>query len=147
MNVRIFSILTIFVFAVAAMACDPPDTDGEADDDGEVTADGPSGIDDGGISDFPELDDDLVAEGEDLFRTEGCVGCHQMDSDGAGPALGDVTDRRNASWIARVIMHPDQMRDQDPEFQAVGEDFPAPMPATNVSPEAAEAIIAYLKSQ
>lgn len=147
MTFRIISIAAVFAFALATMACDPPETDGEpGGNDGAVSEDGPDSIDHGGITEFPD-DPALVEKGEDLFRTEGCAGCHQMDNDGAGPALGAVTERRSPAWIARMIMHPSDMRQSDPTAQEVSDDFVAPMPATNLEPDQAEALIAYLRAQ
>lgn len=152
MTRKIISVFSVLVLMFGLMACDPPETDGAPGDDGaddgagEVSEDGPSGIDDGGITEIPD-DPELVEEGKDVFAAQGCAGCHQMDRDGAGPALGGVTERRSPAWLARMIMHPDQMRDQDPEAQALSEDYMAPMPATNVDPEQVKALLAYLNSQ
>lgn len=148
---RIFQNLAIAsALILIATGCEPPDTDGDqgqAQQPAEaVSEDGPSSIDDGGIDAVPD-DPALVEKGEGLYRTEGCIGCHQMDHASAGPALGGVTERRSAAWLARMIMHPDKMTDQDPEAQKIASEFAAPMPATNLTPEQAEALIAYLGAQ
>lgn len=129
------------------LGCDPPPTD-DAADDGEPAAseDGPAGLDYGGIDAVPD-DPDLIAKGEELFQAEGCAGCHQMDTDGAGPALGGVTDKRSAPWLSRMIMHPHEMVDQDPTAAEISDDFPAPMLETNLTFEEVEALIAYLGTQ
>ncbi len=148
MTYKLISVGAVFALMIGLAACDPPETDGPPSDDGaaEVTEDGPSSIDDGDIAEFPD-DPDLVEKGKDLFASEGCAGCHQMERDGTGPGLGDVTDRRSPAWLARMIMHPGEMRDEDPEAQKVSEDFAAPMPATNLDAEQTKAILGYLNSK
>ncbi len=141
-------VLVAFVFAVAA--CEAPETNGDGAQAqqaaAEVSEDGPSDIDHGGIEEVPD-DPALVEEGEGLFQSQGCVACHQMDRASAGPALGDVTERRTAPWLARMIMHPEEMTDRDPAAKEVASEFAAPMTPTNLTPEQTEAIIAYLGAQ
>lgn len=149
MTKKLIGIGAVFAFIFALAACDPPETDADpgADDGaGEVSEDGPSGIDNAGITDIPD-DPDLAAEGEDIFAANGCAGCHQMERDGAGPALSGVTDRRSGAWLARMINHPDEMRDQDPAAQELTEDYAAPMPPHDLSADELEAILAYLNTQ
>ena len=149
MNRKLIGIGAAFLLMLGFLACDPPETNGAAegnDGDGEVTEDGPSGIDNAGITEFPD-DPALVEEGEELFSSLGCAGCHQMGRDGAGPALGDVAERRSAAWIARIIIDPAGMRDQDPEAAALSENFPAPMISTTSDPDQIKAILAYLNAQ
>ena len=143
---RYFTLITLVAsMGLILIACDPPDTDPD-EPAGTVTEDGPASIDDGGITEVPD-DGELAEKGEELFAAKGCAGCHQMDADGAGPALSGITERRTAPWLARMIMHPEEMTDQDPVAQQVSDQFPAPMIATPVSPDEAEALIAYLATQ
>ena len=147
---RILSVGFVLAFILAVAACDPPETDPDPGGDQaqaqEASEDGPSDIDDGGITEISD-DPELVEKGEELFGSQGCAGCHQMDSDSAGPALGDVAQRRTAPWLAKMIMHPEEMVDRDPEAQAVSEEFAAPMIPTDLTPEQTKALIAFLGAQ
>ncbi len=46
--------------------------------------------------------------GGSLFRTQGCVGCHQVGAEGGrmGPALTDVGSRRGAAFLRAKIVEP-----------------------------------------
>lgn len=46
--------------------------------------------------------------GSCLFRTAGCIGCHQMALEGGrvGPALTDIGSRRGASYLRAVLLDP-----------------------------------------
>lgn len=148
-KLRWLAVTTIALLALFSVACEKSEDSGEAEQESsaEITEDGPSSIDHGGIEEFPD-DPELAAEGEELFGSKGCAGCHQMDRQTpTGPALGDVTERRTAPWIARQILHPTEMQELDPTNQEVGADFSAPMISVNLTPEEVEAIIAYLASQ
>ena len=148
---RKLQILGIF-FAVMliAVACEAPDTNGTGDQAQQPAAaaskDGPDSIDQGGIEEVSD-DPDLIAKGEELYRSQACVACHAFGRDGAGPDLSGVTDRRTAPWLARMIMSPQEMVAQDPVAKEVADRFPAPMSPTNITPEQVEAIIAYLGTQ
>lgn len=150
MKLKIMSVGVVLAFIAAVTACDPPDTGsepaGEEAQAQEVSEDGPDDIDDGGITEISD-DADLVEEGEKLFASQGCTGCHKMDEELTGPALGDVTERRTAPWIAKMIMDPVAMTERDPTAKSVSQEFAAEMIDTNVSPEQAEAIIAFLGAQ
>ena len=149
MNSRLFVVGIVFAFSVGVLACEPPETDGEAGQaEGavEVSEDGPDQIDDGGIAEYSG-DQALIDEGEDLFSAKGCAGCHAMDRDGAGPGLGDVAQRRTAPWVARMIIAPGEMAEHDPEAQALREEYPAPMTDLGITAEEAEALVAYLGAQ
>ena len=148
---RIFTkVGVLFAVVLFVIACDPPPTDdgdGEASGEAGVSEDGPAGIDDGGIDSISD-DPALVEKGEEVFGAKGCVACHQMDRDTpTGPALGNVTDTRTPAWLARQIMHPDEMQKQDPVTKKIRADYPAPMTNLGVTPEEAEAIISYLGAQ
>ncbi len=147
-NAIVFS--TIILLVIATAACDPPQTEGgdktSQQQAAEVDEDGPAGIDDGGITSVSD-DPGLIEEGEGLFASQGCVGCHAMDRDSAGPSLGGVTERRSTPWLAKMIMNPHEMVAQDPQAAAMSENFPAPMLENNLTPEQTKAIIAYLGAQ
>lgn len=101
------------------------------------------GVDDGGIDDIPD-DRELIERGETLFRSEGCIACHRSGDRQRGPQLEGVTEKRSAAWIAQVIMHPGDMRQHDDTARQLAEQYPAPMPETNLDPDQTRALIAYL---
>lgn len=103
-------------------------------------------IDNGGITEV-STDAALVKKGEKLFAAKTCNACHAMGERKVGPALGGVTDRRSASWIAQMILHPAEMVKKDPEAKKLFEEYGTPMATPPVSAEEAKALIAYLGSQ
>lgn len=143
------SVLVLWV--VLACGCEPPEADqtsapAAADDDGqpaEVGPEGPADIDHGGITEVAD-DPELIAEGERLFASKGCTACHGAEDRGVGPALGGVTQRREPQWIARMILHPDQMLQRDPITKELLAEYLTPMPNQGVTPEEARALMAYL---
>lgn len=57
---------------------------------------------------------DDIKKGEALFASKGCVACHKIGGGKlVGPDLKGVTGRRQASWIARMILYPDVMTRED----------------------------------
>ncbi len=42
------------------------------------------------------------ANGKSIFNTQ-CAACHKLDKKGIGPALGDVTERRETEWLLAWI--------------------------------------------
>ena len=49
-----------------------------------------------------------LPDGAEIFRVEGCIGCHSFKGNGgsAGPELTAVTKRRSDSWIRQQIKDP-----------------------------------------
>ena len=109
----------------------------------QVGPKGPPSIDNAGITEIPD-DPALVPEGEALFAAKGCTACHQADTKVVGPPLGGVTERREPEWIARMILHPDQMLQKDPTAKELLAEHMTPMPNQGVTPEEARALMAYL---
>ncbi len=148
--------LVALVFGLA-IGCEPSEeqpatpaeqAEGEADDQQEVVAAGPKGppsIDHGGITEIP-TDPALVEEGEELFRSKACAGCHQEKDRLVGPALGGVTERREPEWLAKMIMHPNQMLQKDPIAKGMLAAYATPMPNQGVEPDEARALLAYLNT-
>lgn len=124
----------------------PAESEAPAEPSGEKEAEGTASIDNAGITEVP-TDPALVKKGEELFKSKGCTACHKMGSKVVGPALGGVTERRDAAWIARMIMHPEKMLEVDETAKELLAKHMTPMPNQNVSPEQAKAIIAYLGTQ
>ncbi len=153
LNLRSLLILlsTIALVAGLGVACDKS---GEASSGGgdeaaeaaEAAGSTATDIDNGGITEVP-TDPKLVAEGKELFAAKTCTACHQMDNKMVGPPLRGVTERREAAWLAQMILHPDEMIKKDPVAKKLLDEYGSPMTDVGVTPEEAKAIIAYLGSE
>jgi mono/diheme cytochrome c family protein len=137
-------VATIALVAGVGMACDKS---GEASSGGEKSAAASGGtatdIDHGGITEV-STDAALIKKGEGLFTSKTCNACHAMDKKMVGPPLAGITDKREAAWLAQMIMHPDEMIKKDPVAKKLFEEYGTPMATPPVSAEEAKAIIAYL---
>ena len=139
--IRLYLIILVVALGLATSAGCEPNKGKQAT--AASPQQGVSAIDHGGITEIPR-DPALAARGEKVFNETGCSACHALDSKRVGPALGDVTTRRSADWLARMIMHPDEMLKTDPEAKKLLAEYKTPMPNQQVTPEQAKAIIAYL---
>lgn len=143
-------VVALAVFGVACKKSEGGETGGAAASSnsggGSGAAAGPSSIDHGGITEVP-TDPALIAKGEKLYQSKTCNACHAMDQRKVGPPLSGVTERREAAWLARMILHPQEMVEKDPEAKKLFEEYGTPMTTPPVSPEEAKAIIAYLGSK
>lgn len=143
----LISVATAALVASFGIACEGKSSEASSGGGEEAAAGGPAhGIDDGGITEVP-TDPVLVAEGKELFAAKTCTACHKMDQKIVGPPLRGVTERREASWLAQMIMHPDEMVKKDPEAKKLFEEYGSPMTDVGVTPEETKAIIAYLGSE
>ncbi len=147
------------VLVALATGCErdeePPAETGEAEEAEEaepaagaeegVVADpkGPPSIDNAGITEIPD-DPELVQQGEELFTSKGCTACHKADDRVVGPPLGGVTERREPEWIAKMIMHPDEMLKKDAIAKGMLAEYMTPMPNQQVTADQTRALMAYL---
>ena len=116
----------------------------EVIDDGKVGPEGPASIDNGGITTIPR-DTELAKLGQGLFAAKACAACHKTDATRLiGPGLAGVTERRNPQWLARMIMHPEQMLERDPLAKQLLREYGTPMTNMNLTPEEAKAVMAFL---
>ena len=91
---------------------------------------------------------DAVANGENLFTTRGCAGCHRIGGGrSVGPDLLGVADRREHAWLVGMITRPDSMTTGDDTAMALLAEYNTPMPNMRVSAAEAEQIIAYLSAE
>lgn len=89
-----------------------------------------------------------IERGQLLFTSKGCLDCHTIGKGvEGGPDLKGLLGKREAAWIRRMILNPEQMEQTDPlakklynEFDELG------MPKTEITEEEAEAIIMYIAS-
>ena len=87
--------------------------------------------------------------GEGIFQQK-CSACHTVGGGrSAGPDLAGVTLKRDHAWLVRMITAPGALLDSgDPLAKKLLEEFRGlRMPDLGISPEEAEAILAYLSAQ
>lgn len=110
----------------------------------EVGPDGPADI---AAPHFEVGDDaDDVAKGKATFDAKGCGACHAFGSVLVGPDLVGVGERRTDTWIAKMIMHPDEMTKKDPNAKALFGKHMLQMPNQGVPEDELGDLIAFLKS-
>lgn len=112
----------------------------------EVGPDGPSDL---AIPTIAEISTDpaLATEGEKVWNTRGCGGCHQFGAKLVGPDLVGVTQRRSIAWISRMVLHPDVMIKRDPVAKDLFKTHMTPMPKQGVTDEELPKLLAYVKSK
>ena len=91
------------------------------------------------------LDPAMAQTGEEIFVIK-CASCHKLAERYVGPALGDVTERRSASYIMNMILNPKEMYERHPEGKALLAEYLSFMPDQNVTSDEARAILEYLRS-
>lgn len=90
-------------------------------------------------------DEERIQVGEREFQFK-CEACHRLDDRLVGPPLRDVLDRRSPTFVANMIMNPEQMAREHPVVQELLLEYPVIMPYQDVSEEEALAIVEYLRS-
>ncbi len=57
---------------------------------------------------FSYTETPLTAQGEAIYRREGCLSCHEIFGNGAsyGPSLDGVGSKRTKDWIVRYLKSP-----------------------------------------
>jgi len=91
------------------------------------------------------LDPALAQTGEETFAVK-CASCHKIDERYVGPALGEISRQRSATFIMNMILNPKEMYERHPETKALLAEYLSFMPDQNVTPEEARAIVEYLRS-
>ncbi len=92
--------------------------------------------------DVASLDRGLAVKGGEVFTAK-CTPCHKMGEKYIGPALKDVTKRREPEWIMNMILNPDVMVKEDPAARKLLAEFIAPMTNQNLTEEEATAVLVY----
>lgn len=94
-----------------------------------------------------EVDEALQKEGKKLFKTH-CAACHKLDKKLVGPALGNIQDKREHSWLLKWIKNNAELRASgDKDAIAVFEEYNgAPMSAfPNLTDADIDKILYYTK--
>lgn len=90
------------------------------------------------------IDETLATEGEGIFQAK-CTACHKMDERHVGPAMADVTNRRNPEWIMNMILNPDEMTKKDPIAYELIAEYIAPMANQSLTIEESRALLEYFR--
>ena len=91
-----------------------------------------------------EMKNMLVGEME--FLNHGCNACHRFGEEFNGPDLLMVDKRRSDEWLKSWIVNTEEHL-QEPDIEAMRQKYKLAMPNQNVSDEAADKIIEYLKAK
>ncbi len=91
------------------------------------------------------LDMQLAEKGREIFELK-CSACHKVNERYIGPAVGDVLERRSATYVMNMILNPDGMVKEHPEARKVLQEYLSPMPNQGLSKEEARAIVEFFAS-
>jgi protein SCO1/2 len=89
-----------------------------------------------------------MSRGEDLFRSR-CDSCHSLEAtDGLGPGLQGVTQRRDRAWLTRWLKMPDRMlEEKDPVATELFNRYQKlSMPNLRLTDAEIEALINYMEA-
>lgn len=89
---------------------------------------------------------DRVERGRNIYEMK-CEMCHTMDTRMVGPALGDVMDRRSATFVMNMILNPNEMAQKHPEGKKLLQEYMTVMPYQNVAEDEARDIVEYLRTE
>lgn len=95
-----------------------------------------------------ELDQELVSEGETLFKNN-CQVCHEIHTQKVGPALANITDRRPVDWIKSFILNSQRVIQSGDEYAVnlYNEYNQTLMTSFDFSDQELNAVIEYIKSE
>ena len=151
MNTRTLSIAALLLTVIALAGCSKHDdsqaatTSGASSSAGGSTAAAVSPYDQGPRAGEQAIDETRVEQGEGLFKTKGCSGCHAFGSKLSGPDLNGVTMRRTADWMKHQILHPEVMTKSDPISRGLFAQYALQMPNQKLTDAEADAVIEFLK--
>lgn len=136
------SIRCALAIAAAAVACGQPDAEVEQQD----PAPPPPAASAAQPAPTGAVDEALVATGEQLFQSKGCLGCHTIGGGRlTGPDLAGVTTRREYGWIVAMVTNPDSMLREDPVARELFAEYMTPMLSVGATPDDARAIYEFLR--
>lgn len=94
----------------------------------------------------PDIDQEMVARGAELFKTN-CTACHKVDKRFIGPSPKDILKRRSPEWVMNMILDPQLMVEQDRCAKDLLVEFNgAAMANQNITVEQARDILEYFRT-
>ncbi|WP_276390318.1 c-type cytochrome [Eudoraea chungangensis] len=94
----------------------------------------------------PEIDPEMAAAGEALFKTN-CTACHKLDKRFIGPSPRGIMERRSPEWIMNMILDPKLMTEQDRCAKDLLIEFNgAAMANQNLTVEETRSILEYFRT-
>lgn len=89
-----------------------------------------------------------IQKGEQIFAGKGCVACHKIGGGKlVGPDLKGVLERRDETWVKKMILRPDVMLKEDELARKLLAEHMTPMPNQGVDAKNdLPYLMAYLKS-
>ena len=84
-------------------------------------------------------------KGKQIFE-EKCTSCHKLAEKYVGPPLEGITKKRSPEWILNMILNPEQMIEEDPDAQALFQEYLSKMISQDISKEEAMQIFEYFRS-
>lgn len=95
--------------------------------------------------DMGALDEDLAAQGEELFKSK-CSACHKVEKRFVGPAMQGVLERRSPEWVMNMILNPEEMVEEDPIAMELFAEYLSPMANQSLTEDEARAILEYFRT-
>ncbi len=96
-----------------------------------------------------EISDDaeVIAQGEQMFKSN-CTACHKINERLVGPALRDVTGRRETDWLLTYIKNPQKMINSgDPIAVELFEEYKVVMTSFPFSDDQIISILSYITAE
>jgi mono/diheme cytochrome c family protein len=94
------------------------------------------------------IDEALAEQGEKLFQSKGCIGCHTIGGGRlSGPDLQGATDRREYGWFVAMVTNPDSMLKNDATARQLLQEYMTPMMNMGVSQTDARAIYEHIREE
>jgi cytochrome c2 len=95
-----------------------------------------------------KVDAQAADRGKKIWNSKQCFGCHELGrTQGTGPDLIGVTDRRTNAWLHSWLKDPVAMGNEDSTAMALKKQFNSQMPKLGLTDSDAEALINYLAQQ
>ena len=93
------------------------------------------------------VDGGLAKQGEKLWKSRGCSGCHVIGKKAGGPDVVGVVNRRGVDWVRRWLKNTTEMLETDETAMALLAEWNnTKMPQIKLSDSEIEALIHYMAS-
>ena len=92
-------------------------------------------------------DEAVISQGEELFKGN-CTACHKINERLVGPALRDVTERREIDWLLTYVKNPQKMiSNGDPIAVELYEEYQVVMTSFPFSDDQILSLLSYIKAE